>query len=153
MVGLAGAEAVSTLSAVRQSCVLHAATAALRSKTSFMLQDPTLLVTTVHDNIAFGAPEGTSREQVEWAARAAQAHDFITEKLDGGFDHVFSGDTKLSGGQRQRILLARALCRRPALLLLDECTSVLDEQAATQVIRAIATRSATTGLGTSARGT
>jgi subfamily B ATP-binding cassette protein MsbA len=86
-----------------------------------------LLNDTVHANIAFGSPDAT-REQVEAAAQAANATEFIAG-LPQGFETVLGErGTRLSGGQRQRISIARALLRDPPILILDEATSALDPE-------------------------
>ncbi|CAK9787373.1 hypothetical protein CC85DRAFT_289332 [Cutaneotrichosporon oleaginosum] len=104
-----------------------------RDRIGVVFQDPDLFAGTVHDNIAYGAPDAT-REQVEEAARAANC-DFIYD-LPQGFDTPI-GKSSLSGGQRQRISIARALVRRPSILLLDEATSALDSKSEDAVNAAI----------------
>ena len=101
--------------------------ASLRSMIGVVSQDPVILNDTVHANIAYGRPEALGAE-VEAAARAANAHNFIVA-LPAGYD-TFLGErgTRLSGGQRQRIAIARALLRDPPILLLDEATSALDPE-------------------------
>jgi len=99
----------------------------LRATLGVVSQDTVLLNDTVHANIAFGSPDAT-REQVEAAARAANATEFIAG-LPQGFETVLGErGTRLSGGQRQRISIARALLRDPPILILDEATSALDPE-------------------------
>jgi ATP-binding cassette, subfamily B, bacterial len=97
----------------------------LRRAIGIVAQDPFLFSATVLENIAFGAPEAT-REQVEEAARLAQADEFIA-KLPDGYDTVIGerGIT-LSGGQRQRLAIARALVMNPRILILDDATASVD---------------------------
>jgi subfamily B ATP-binding cassette protein MsbA len=83
---------------------------------------------TVAGNIAYGAGEAASRESIENAARAANAHSFI-EALPDGYDTMLGEDgVRLSGGERQRIAIARAILQDPPILLLDEATSALDAE-------------------------
>jgi len=90
-------------------------------------QDPILFNDTIYNNITFGV-ESASREEVENAARIANAHDFILE-CDNGYDTII-GDRggKLSGGQRQRLSIARAVLKNPPIMILDEATSALDTE-------------------------
>ena len=99
--------------------------ASLRSQIAVISQDPFLFSTTVRENVAFGAP-GASDEEIESAARLAQAHEFIVE-LPEGYDTVIGerGIT-LSGGQRQRIAIARAIAMNPRILILDDATAAVD---------------------------
>lgn len=100
-----------------------------RNQISYVGQEPVLFDASIADNIRMGFPEAT-RADVEEAARAANAYDFITG-FPEGFDTPVSGgsgSTQLSGGQKQRIAIARALVRKPELLLLDEATSALDNE-------------------------
>ena len=99
--------------------------ASLRREIGVIAQDPFLFSATVRDNIAFGRGD-LSHDEVEAAARAAQAHEFI-ERLPKGYDTVIGerGIT-LSGGQRQRIAIARALAIDPRILILDDATASVD---------------------------
>uniref|UniRef100_A0A7S2SBD3 Uncharacterized protein n=1 Tax=Mucochytrium quahogii TaxID=96639 RepID=A0A7S2SBD3_9STRA len=101
----------------------------LREQIGFVQQEPQLFDTTIFENIAYGLPESSvpvTQEQVEEAARAANAHEFIMSFPDAYQTMCGRGGKKLSGGQKQRVCLARCIIRNPKLLLLDEATSALD---------------------------
>ncbi len=97
----------------------------LRSQISTIEQDVFLFSRTIAENIAFGVPDAT-REQVEMAAREAQAHDFILSFEKGYDTEVGERGVTLSGGQRQRIAIARAFLTNPRILILDDSTSAID---------------------------
>jgi subfamily B ATP-binding cassette protein MsbA len=101
--------------------------ASLRSQIAVVSQDTFLFNESIADNIAYGRP-GASREQIEAAAKAAYAHDFILLQPQGYDTVVGERGTRLSGGQRQRLAIARALLKDPPLLILDEATSALDTE-------------------------
>jgi ATP-binding cassette subfamily B protein len=108
----------------------------LRSRFALVPQDTALFDDTVGANIAYGAKDA-QRSEIEAAARAAFAHDFIAA-LPQGYDTVLGeGGVTLSTGQRQRIAIARALLRDAPILLLDEATSALDAESETLVQRAL----------------
>jgi ATP-binding cassette subfamily B protein len=110
--------------------------ASLRSQISMIEQDVFLFSRSISDNIAFGEP-GATREVVESAARAAQAHDFI-ETFEKGYDTVIGErGVTLSGGQRQRLALARAFLTDPRILILDDSTSAIDSATEDKIQRAI----------------
>ncbi|MEJ5367344.1 MAG: ABC transporter ATP-binding protein [Bryobacteraceae bacterium] len=109
----------------------------LRRQIAMVGQETFLFNDTVEANIRYGRPDAT-REEVEEAARAAMAHDFICE-LPQGYDTVVGErGAKLSGGQRQRIAIARALLKNAPILVLDEATSQLDTESEALVQRALA---------------
>jgi subfamily B ATP-binding cassette protein MsbA len=110
----------------------------LREHMALVTQEPVLFDESVADNIALGRP-GASRAEIEAAAKAAAADEFISA-LEAGYDSlVGEGGLKLSGGQRQRIAIARAMLRNAPILLLDEATSSLDAESERQVQQALST--------------
>ncbi|RIW13390.1 ABC transporter ATP-binding protein [Algoriphagus lacus] len=99
----------------------------LRSLIGFVNQDSILFHDSIRNNIAFGKPDA-SLEEIQQAARIANAHDFILETAQGYDTLIGERGTKLSGGQRQRLCIARAVLQNPPILLLDEATSALDTE-------------------------
>ncbi len=111
--------------------------ASLRSQISMIEQDVFLFSRSLADNVAFGKPDAT-REEVEYAAKSAQADDFI-QTFDKSYDTIIGErGVTLSGGQRQRIALARAFLTDPHILILDDSTSAIDSATEDKIQRAIA---------------
>lgn len=108
----------------------------LRAQIAMVPQQPVLFTGSVADNIRYGRPSA-SDEELEAAAKAAFAHDFIKRLPEGYQSFVGEGGVRLSGGQRQRVAIARAILADPKLLLLDEATSALDAESEYQVQRAL----------------
>ncbi|WP_417726097.1 ABC transporter transmembrane domain-containing protein [Roseovarius sp.] len=105
-------------------------------------QDPVIFAASARENIRFGRLDATDSE-IEAAARAAAAHDFISALPDGYDTYVGERGVMLSGGQKQRIAIARAILRDAAVLLLDEATSALDAESERAVQRAVETMART----------
>ncbi|MBT8071413.1 MAG: ABC transporter ATP-binding protein/permease [Gammaproteobacteria bacterium] len=108
----------------------------LRAAFGLVSQDVFLFHGTVADNIAYGRP-GAKQEDIEIAAKAAEAHDFILELPQGYATVVGERGQKLSGGQRQRISIARAVLKDPPVLILDEATSAVDNETEAAIQRSM----------------
>jgi ATP-binding cassette subfamily B protein len=109
----------------------------LRSQIATIEQDIFLFSRTIAENIAFGARDEVSREQVEHVAKLAQAHDFIMQMPNGYDTVVGERGVMLSGGQRQRIAIARAFLSDPRILVIDDSTSAIDSNTEDQIQRAM----------------
>lgn len=107
-----------------------------RHSVGYMQQDTVLFHASIRENIAWGAPQA-SQQEIEAAARLANAHDFILATENGYDTLVGDRGVRLSGGQRQRLGLARALLGTKSLLIMDEATSALDAESEGQVMRSI----------------
>ncbi|MCL4156046.1 UNVERIFIED_CONTAM: hypothetical protein GTU68_030221 [Idotea baltica] len=110
----------------------------LRRHIAYVGQESYLFNMSVRENIAVGKP-GASQDEIEAAAMAANAHDFILELPEGYDTQAGQGGDRLSGGQRQRVAIARAMLRDAPILLLDEATSALDAQSEAKIQAALET--------------
>jgi subfamily B ATP-binding cassette protein MsbA len=110
----------------------------LRDQIGIVTQETVLFDDTIASNIAYGVP-GATREQIEAAARAAHAHDFVVTLPERYETTIGERGQRLSGGQRQRLAIARALLRNSPILILDEATSSLDAESERLVQDALTT--------------
>ena len=108
----------------------------LRQQFAIVLQEPVLFSTSIAENIAYGRA-GARREEIEAAARAADAHDFVSALPDGYDTPVGERGMRLSGGERQRVSLARAFLKDAPILILDEPTSSIDMRTEANIMEAI----------------
>ena len=111
----------------------------LRDAIGYVPQKGVLFSGTIESNIGFGAKDA-SMEDIEYAACTAQAADFISEKEDGYDSHIAQGGSNVSGGQRQRLSIARALAKKPAILIFDDSFSALDMKTDARLRQALAER-------------
>ncbi|KAH9331212.1 hypothetical protein KI387_003320, partial [Taxus chinensis] len=107
----------------------------LRSKIGVVSQEPRLFSMDIASNISYGCTGKVNHSDIEWAAKQAHAHEFIVSLPDGYKTLV--DNARLSGGQKQRISIARAVLRKPTILVLDEATSALDAESENYVKKAI----------------
>lgn len=107
----------------------------LRNGVAVVLQKNVLFSGTIKENLRWGNKEATDEELVE-ACKLAQAHDFISSFPDGYDTYIEQGGTNVSGGQKQRLCIARALLKKPKILILDDSTSAVDTKTDAQIRRA-----------------
>lgn len=108
----------------------------LRKQIGFVLQETVLFSGTIHENISYGRPDATRKEVIA-AAKAAQAHDFISKMPKGYETMIGQRGVNLSGGQKQRIAIARALVLNPKVLILDDSTSAVDVKTESAIQKAL----------------
>ena len=109
----------------------------LRNQVSMVLQKNVLFSGSIKDNLRWGNPNATDKE-MEHACRLACAHDFISHFPDGYDTHIEQGGTNVSGGQKQRLCIARALLKKPKILILDDSTSAVDPRTDALIRKAFA---------------
>ncbi len=109
---------------------------ALRSRIGIVQQDVYLFAGSIMDNIRYGRPDATD-EEVVWAAKNANAHEFIMSFPDGYATDIGQRGVKLSGGQKQRLSIARVFLKNPPVLIFDEATSALDNESEQVVQRSM----------------
>ena len=109
---------------------------ALRNEVSVVLQKNTLFSGTVAENLRWGNPEATD-EEIKAACDVASASPFVEAMKDGYNSHVEQGGTNFSGGQRQRLCIARALLKKPKILIMDDSTSAVDTATDSQIRKAL----------------
>ena len=112
---------------------------ALRREVAIVLQEPFLFTGTIRENLRYGRPEATD-EEIERAARMAQAHDFIMSFPEGYDTMLGQRGVNVSGGQKQRLAIARALVMNPSILILDDSTSSVDVATEARIREAIETQ-------------
>ena len=110
---------------------------ALREQVAMVLQKNVLFSGTIKENLRWGNPDATD-EEMEHACRLACAHDFISSFPDGYDTHIEQGGTNVSGGQKQRLCIARALLKKPKILILDDSTSAVDTRTDALIRKAFA---------------
>ncbi|SFT26968.1 ABC transporter ATP-binding protein [Paenibacillus sp. BC26] len=108
----------------------------LREKIAIVPQKAVLFTGSIRENLLWGKEDAT-HEEVELAARMAQAHDFIMDCPEGYDTLLGQGGVNLSGGQKQRVSIARALIRQPSILILDDCTSAVDTSTESRIKEAL----------------